>query len=263
MKNICKKNQVMITTLAIMIAVAGYLHFAQDKMGEEEYASGGLVQVEDVMNEEGVVVENYTSADFGAEDEMMEFADISDEDIELVEVDSLDMDEVVQTENYLTDSMEEMEQAGIEEQLEDVAVEEAADEVAKVDSEEVPGEAVFTSTNTLSTLSSVKLSKEQTRAKNKEALLEIIHDEALSETQKQSAVDTMVAMTQIAEMETAAEILLEAKGFTDAIVSITGETADVIVGNIELTDASCAQIEDIVRRKTGITAENIIISTNE
>ena len=84
----------------------------------------------------------------------------------------------------------------------------------------------------------------------------------MSETQKQSAVDTMVAMTRIAEMETAAELLLEAKGFEDVVVSITGNTVDVVVANEELTGAKCAQIEDIVQRKTGIAPENIIISTN-
>ena len=36
-----KRNQVMITALAIMIAVAGYLNFAGTKVGEEELADVG------------------------------------------------------------------------------------------------------------------------------------------------------------------------------------------------------------------------------
>ena len=35
----------------------------------------------------------------------------------------------------------------------------------------------------------------------------------------------------------------------------------VVVNALELTDAQRAQIEDIVKRKAGIPAENIIIST--
>ena len=35
MKKLLKKNQIMITALAIMIAVAGYLNFAGAKIGEE------------------------------------------------------------------------------------------------------------------------------------------------------------------------------------------------------------------------------------
>ena len=70
----------------------------------------------------------------------------------------------------------------------------------------------------------------------------------------------MVQMTEISEKETAAESLLAAKGFSDAVVSITDEQADVIVGASELSDANRAQIEDIVTRKTGVAAQNIVIN---
>ena len=83
----------------------------------------------------------------------------------------------------------------------------------------------------------------------------------LTDEQKQDAVDTMVQMTGVAEKETAAEILLQAKGFDDVVVSINEDAVDVVVNMAELTDIQRAQIEDIVKRKTQIGAENIIIST--
>ena len=126
--------------------------------------------------------------------------------------------------------------------------------------EDVPGEAVFTSGN-VSEMSGAKLQKEQTRAQNKETLLEIINNANISDTQKQEAVNSMITMTDIAEKETAAEILLEAKGFSDAVVSIDGDSVDVVVNTEELTEAQRAQIEDIVIRKTGVSADSIIIST--
>ena len=110
-------------------------------------------------------------------------------------------------------------------------------------------------------LSDAKLLKEQTRAKNKETLLEIINSEGISDEQKQAAVDSMVEMTAIAEKEAAAEILLEAKGFQDVVVSINGDGVDVVVNVPALDDIMRAQIEDIVKRKTEVSAENIIIST--
>ena len=82
----------------------------------------------------------------------------------------------------------------------------------------------------------------------------------ISEEQKQDAINGMIALTDMAEKETAAEILLEAKGFNDVVVSISGSGVDVVVNAPSLTDAQRAQIEDIVTRKTGITPENIIIS---
>jgi stage III sporulation protein AH len=127
--------------------------------------------------------------------------------------------------------------------------------------DEIPGEAVLTSTTGVAVLSDAKLLKEQTRAKNKETLMQIIGSDGLSDEQKQDAVNSMVQMTEIAEKESAAEILLEAKGFSDVVVSIADDAVDVVVNAVELSDVQRAQIEDIVKRKTGISAENIIIST--
>ena len=71
----------------------------------------------------------------------------------------------------------------------------------------------------------------------------------------------MISITDVAEKETAAEILLEAKGFEDVVVSIDEGTVDVVVNTQELSQAQRAQIEDIVVRKTGVLPENIVIST--
>ena len=78
--------------------------------------------------------------------------------------------------------------------------------------------------------------------------------------QKKSAIASMVNMTDLVEKEAAAELLLEAKGFPDVVVNLTGETADIVVPDTKVDDASRAQIEDIVKRKTGIAAENIVIT---
>ena len=54
--------------------------------------------------------------------------------------------------------------------------------------------------------------------------------------------------------------MLQAKGFEHAVVNLTGDTADVVVSAVELDDAKRAQIEDIVKRKTGVEGENIVIT---
>ena len=229
-----KKNQMMITELAIMIAVAGYLNFAGTKVTDEDVMSvNGEITADDMGN----IALNDTESDYEA------FTDLSEEDVEQAseDIDSLDMD-VTMSEN-----------GGVDEELEEALAEE--------EMEDVPGEAVFTSSGTVSELSGAKMQKEQTRAQNKNTLLEIINNANISETQKQEAVNSMISMTDIAEKETAAEILLEAKGFEDAIVSIDGDSVDVVVNTDELSEAQRAQIEDIVIRKTGVSAESVIIST--
>lgn len=231
MKNMIKKNQMMITALAIMIAVAGYLNFAGTKVTDEELMSvSGEVGATELTQED-------------AEADYASLLDLSDEDMEQAygDIESLDSDVTM------------AESGGVDEEL--------AQALAEEQMEEVPGEAVFTSADPTSQLSGAKLEKEQTRIQNKETLLEIINNANISESQKQEAVNSMISMTDIAEKETAAEILLEAKGFDDAIVSIDGDSVDVVVNTAELSEAQRAQIEDIVIRKTGVSADAIVIST--
>ncbi len=213
-KNLIKKNQLMITALAIMIAIAGYLQFAGTNLEKEYLAS------------DGTDTENLSAVDS---------TDI------ITDMESLDSDVEIVMEDYLDEDMQVAE--------------------ATPDEGEIPGEAVLTGTNGVEVLSAARLSKEQTRARNKETLLEIINSTELSDAQKQEAVDSMVHMTEVAEKEAAAEVLLQAKGFDEAVVSINGDAVDVVVNAAELDDVQRAQIEDIVKRKTDIAAENIVIST--
>ena len=67
-------------------------------------------------------------------------------------------------------------------------------------------------------------------------------------------------LTQMAEQEMAIETLLASKGFTQAVVNLTEDQADVVVEASDLTDAALAQIEDIVTRKTEISPENVVIT---
>lgn len=244
MKNLIKKNQLMITALAIMIAIAGYLQFAGTNL-EEEYLTTDDTNKASAVDSNGVITENLTAGNLDESYHLDGMLDLSEEDLQsasLTEIQSLDSDmEDVLTDDYLDENMQVAE--------------------AQPQEGEVPGEAVFTSGSGVEILSEAKLLKEQTRAKNKETLMEIINSTGLTDEQKQDAVNSMVQMTQVAEMEAAAEILLEAKGFQDVVVSINDGAVDVVVNAAQLTDAQRAQIEDIVKRKTDVSAENIVIST--
>lgn len=198
MKQILKKNQLIIAALAVMIAAAGYLNYSGRIFGDKEQSASAE---SDLANQE--------------------LLDISEQDLASAdgEIESQD---------------------------------------GEVDG--TPGEAVLTSGNVSSVVAEAKVSREQVRAKNKETLLEIVNNEKLSDAQKQEAVNEMVKMTEIAEKEAAAESLLNSKGFSEAVVSITDDSADVVVNASDLSEANRAQIEDIVSRKTGVAAENIIIT---
>ena len=140
----------------------------------------------------------------------------------------------------------------------DIKSQDGTDSDGSVDG--TPGEAVLTSGEASAVVAEAKVTREQVRAKNKESLMEIIDNENLSDEQKQDAVNQMVAMTDSAEKEAAAETLLASKGFSEAVVSLTQDAADVVVNAAELSDANRAQIEDIITRKTGVAAQNIVIT---
>ncbi len=124
-----------------------------------------------------------------------------------------------------------------------------------------PGSVVFTSTQISQFIVSAKLEREQVRAANKETLLEIIDNENLQDEAKKDAIDQMVQLTDASEREAAAELLLEAKGFSNVIVSITGSMVDVVVETPELTESDLAQVEDVVTRKTGCSVDALTITS--
>lgn len=234
MKNMVKKNQVMITALALMIAVAGYLNFAGNRITQEEIVTTGS--------------------------DTVETAKVTGDDSQYEDIQSMDSELVLEEDNYLEQSMDDILAEDITVDEENADLEAGSDSVEEITGD-VPGEAVFTSVAGMDSLSGAKLLKEQTRAKSRETFLEIINNTNIAEEQKQKAIDGMIELTDVAEKETAAEILLEAKGFEDVVVSITDDMVDVVVNTAELTEAQRAQIEDIVVRKTGMNPEAIVIST--
>lgn len=240
MKNILKKNQVIITALVIMIAVAGYLNFTQNSTENIAGVDGDAVAVnaeqEDGKAEESALLE---------ENEKAEAAELT------LDEDGNEIVAVPKEDEILDLSAEDL-----GEDDEALAVEEAS-----ADTEDTTGEAVLVS-NMIGRdfFASAKLTREQTRAKNKEMLMELVDNTSLTETQKQDAVDQVVEMTTIAEKEGSTEILLGAKGFEDVVVNMMDGGVDVIVNAKELTEQQMAQVEDIVKRKTGVAVENIVIT---
>lgn len=109
-------------------------------------------------------------------------------------------------------------------------------------------------------IAGVQLNREQIRARNKETLNSIINSTNIDEAAKQEAIQNMITMTAVAEKENAAETLLQARGFADPVVSLTDGKVDVVINAPSITDQQRAQIEDIVKRKTEVGAENIIIT---
>ena len=187
-----KKNQVIITALAIMIAVAGYINYA-----------GNISDIISVSSKSGSKVVNTST------------------------------DDTIFT----------------EEEPDDESLEE-------------PGSVILTSGQGVSSsvISEAKLNREQIRAKNTENLTNIVNDTAIDKASKTEAINELAKIAEYSEKEAAIELLLEAKGFNDVVASVAEDIVDIVINQQTLENSQKAQIEDIAKRKTGVTSDKITIN---
>lgn len=192
-----KKNQVIITALAIMIAVAGYINYAGNLSDIISVSGKGETGSINTANESNTELKEVSVPDEEPDDESM---------------------------------ME-------------------------------PGSVILTSGGVSSgVISEAKLNREQIRAKNTETLTNIVNDTSVDEVAKASAVNELSKISDYSEKEMAIELLLEAKGFGDVVASVSDSSVDIVINKTTLEASEKAQIEDIAKRKTGMTSDKININ---
>lgn len=206
---VIKRNQVVVTALAVMIAAAGYLNFQESRSSEGNQTALQLTEEGDVA----------ALVDYSALPD-----DLSAEDLTLDPITA----EVAETTG------------------------DGAAVFVSAGSDALTGSQYF---------AEAKLDREQSRAKQKDILTEMLNNENVSEAQKEKCSESMMTLQERIEKETAAEAMIESKGFKEAYVRMDDDTVDVVVDKESLTDAEVAQIEDIVKRKTGYDASKIRINT--
>ena len=207
-----KRNQVVVTALAVMTAVAGYLNFPESK------SSGQIdsVDLNDPTSYEALLNDDGSIATI---------ADDTDTD-------------------------------GLEFAL-------GGDGIQSDESQQVyddTGAAIYVSTTPDTYFVQAKLDREQARASQKDMLTEMINNTNVDEAKKQECADNLLEIQQRIEKETAAEAMIESKGFSEVYVRIDDDTVDVVVNKSELSDSELAQIMDIVTRKTGMKESQVRIS---
>ena len=185
-----KKNHIIITALAIMIAAAGYINYAGDL--------NNIIKIKD--KESSAVSSDNVTTDNNLADEDTDFTD-------------------------------------------------------------EPGTVILTSAGIKSeAVAAARLNREQIRASSIENLQSIVNDTNMTEDAKKSAVDELAKLEDSADKETAIELLLSAKGFDSSVVTVSDTNVDAVINVSELSDTDKAQIEDIIKRKTGFTADKITIN---
>lgn len=233
-----KRNQVIVTVLVFMIAIAAYLQLKDPGM---------------VVTPE--IVENTSNMD--------------------VAISELEPEEMDFFEQFLLDEMGAIETLAPD--AEDGMVEEVK-EVASTESDmtTMPNNEVVISKQSASNLVNdsqnknvnvsyfveEKMLREQSRASQIEQLTAYVTNDKLDADTKAKAAETLLIIQDRIEKESGAESLLRAKGFKEVFVRIDDKGVDVVVNKASLTDEEIAQIEEIVQRKTECSVGQIRIHMN-
>lgn len=231
-----KRNQIIITVLVFMIAIAAYLNTQQPA---ESFEANYVAENETMEPEEIDFFEGY--------DQQLASAEAND--IEQVsEGQTKEADNIAVTSEPLT-----LEQANSTESISAVITKKVEMGVQGVD--------VAASKNLeVSYFAEEKLLREQSRAEQIEKLTEWVENDNLDQNAISKAAANLIEIQERIEKENSAEALLKAKGFSEVYVRIDDDTVDVVVNKAELTDSEIAQIEEIVNRKTGYSVGKINIT---
>lgn len=218
-----KKNNIIAGVLVVMVATAGYLNFTQNDVDTQ--SDEVSYNYDEILDADSVtVLADDTEGTFTAVND-------TDTDTEIADASEVTLDPLTAQADSQTDNT---------------------------------GEAVFVNADATQSdtyFVQAKLDREQSRAKQKDMLTEMINSSEIDNEQKQQFADGILEIQQRIEKETASEDMIKAKGFKDAYVRIDDETVDVVVDAETINEQQAAQIEDIVKRKTGYSAEQIKIST--
>ena len=225
-----KRNQIIITVLVFMIAVAAYLN-TQQPISSEEGTQIAETEQGAVQQEEVDFFTGYDEQEAMAQQANVQAGEATSEaQTDLSLADATETDTISAT---ITKKPEEL--------LENSDV--AVNKTLEVDY-----------------FSEEKLLREQSRAQQIDQLTEYVSNENLDEEAKAEAAANLIEIQERIEKESSAEALLKAKGFKEVYVRIDDDTVDVVVNKAELTDSDIAQIEEIVNRKTGYSVSKINIT---
>jgi len=232
---VLKRNQVIITALVVMIAIAGYLSWVDSQPTEaigywlndqgeisaliHDDAAWVSLFAEDYQNVVGIWDNTHNPVIAVSGDDNGTWPVITDLDLN-------DIMTIPTNEHNLTEA----------------------------------GEAIFVTGSNSPFFVQARLNREQSRSNERAILNDLINNNNVETEHRAQAADAMLEIQRRIERETAAEALIESKGFAETYVRISDNAVDVIVSKETLSDSELAQIMDIIKRKTGMNETQIHIS---
>ena len=238
MKQILKKNQIIISVIAIMLIAAGYMNYTSNEKQALETA---------------VLTDSEKYAGIG--DATLVSANVADNN------DLVNNDETQNTDNENNDTSKN------EDKKDEIKSNEQNTENKENDKNTVQNE-INTSTNVTETsgdqyFAELRLERDKMYSQMLESYQKILSNSQISETQKEISENEIKKINDTRNAIMIAENLIKNKGFQDLIIFINGDSISIIVKAKELKEEQIAQIQNIISRELKGEIENIHISNKE
>ena len=235
MKQILKKNQIIISVIAIMLIAAGYMNYTSNEKQALETA---------------VLTDSEKYAGIG--DATLVSANVADNN------DLVNNDETQNTDNENNDTSKN---------------EDKKDEIkSNEQNTETTENAVQNEINTSTTVTEnsgnqyfaeLRLERDKMYSQMLESYQKILSNSQISETQKEIPENEIKKINDTRNAIMIAENLIKNNGFQDLIIFINGDSISIIVKAKELKEEQIAQIQNIISRELKGEIENIHISNKE
>ena len=228
MKQILKKNQIIISVIAIMLIAAGYMNYTSNEKQALETA---------------VLTDSEKYAGIG--------------DATLVSANVADNSDVVNNnegQNITDDSVKKEEIKSNEQNTE--TTENAVQN-------EINTSTTVTENSGNQYFAELRLERDKMYSQMLESYQKILSNSQISETQKEISENEIKKINDTRNAIMIAENLIKNKGFQDLIIFINGDSISIIVKAKELKEEQIAQIQNIISRELKGEIENIHISNKE
>lgn len=223
MKQILKKNQIIISVIAIMLIAAGYMNYTSNEKQALETA---------------VLTDSEKYAGIG--DATLVSANVADNnDVQNITDDSTKNEDEIKSNEQNTEIKENTVQNEIN---------------TSTTVTENSGDQYF---------AELRLERDKMYSQMLESYQKILSNSQISETQKEISENEIKKINDTRNAIMIAENLIKNKGFQDLIIFINGDSISIIVKAKELKEEQIAQIQNIISRELKGEIENIHISNKE
>ena len=232
MKQILKKNQIIISVIAIMLIAAGYMNYTSNEKQALETA---------------VLTDSEKYAGIG--------------DATLVSANVADNNDLVNNnegQNITDDSTKNEDEIKSNEQN----TENKENDKNTVQNE-INTSTTVTETSGDQYFAELRLERDKMYSQMLESYQKILSNSQISETQKEISENEIKKINDTRNAIMIAENLIKNKGFQDLIIFINGDSISIIVKAKELKEEQIAQIQNIISRELKGEIENIHISNKE